>query len=117
MAKIKVFEGRVRIESTVLTDDAIRKAQALEPDALILSDKKDNATFGVSRSETTSNVNAYGVVFQDGKALTDVTLDKDGMISIDDEYALKAILVKINKIENQVSKIKADKDLDIEFLD
>ena len=117
MAKIKVFEGRVRIESTVLTDDAIRKAQALEPEALVLSDKKDNATFAVSRSETKSNVNGYGVVFNEGKAVTDIVLDKDGLMSIDDEYALKAILVKVNKIETAVSKIKQDKDLDIEFLD
>lgn len=105
MAHVKVFEGRARIVSEVLTDENIMKASYLDPKALQLFDEKGNVTFRVGKSEEFSDVSNNGVIFNNGKAITNLYVNEEGKLLKEDEFVLQTILVKINIIEEQVEEV------------
>jgi len=106
MAKAKVFEGRVRITSDVIDNDTVRKLEALNEEALVLTNEKTGEE--IFRVATTDNANETafsrnGVVFCNGRAVGDFKMDEDGALDQDDVYNLEAILRRINKIESQMT--------------
>lgn len=104
MAKAKVFEGRVRIETT-LTDTDIRKADSLEPDALVLRDKNDELIFIVTTDKETC-ASKYGVTVHNGKATTHYSVNDEGKMTEKDTWELNGILSKLTKVEQQVAAIE-----------
>ena len=106
MAKAKIFEGRVRITSDVIDNDNVRKLEALNEEALVLTNEKTGEE--IFRVATTDNANETafsrnGVVFCEGKAVGDFEMNEDGTLDEDDLYNLEAVLRRINKIESQVN--------------
>ena len=106
MAKAKIFEGRVRITSDVIDNDNVRKLEALNEEALVLTNEKTGEE--IFRVATTDNANETafsrnGVVFCEGKAVGDFEMNEDGTLDEDDLYNLEAILRRVNKIESQVN--------------
>jgi hypothetical protein len=103
MATVKIFEGKVRIESN-LTNETIKKAKAFNKDALCIRDKDDKQVFCVDVNAETS-VSPYGVELNNGKALTTVVVGEDGKLSNDDNYKLMGIVDKLSKVEKQVADL------------
>ena len=106
MAKAKIFEGRVRITSDVIDNDNVRKLEALNEEALVLTNEKTGEE--IFRVATTDNANETafsrnGVVFCEGKAVGDFEMNEDGTLDDDDLYNLEAVLRRVNKIESQVN--------------
>ena len=106
MAKAKIFEGRVRITSDVIDNDNVRKLEALNEEALVLTNEKTGEE--IFRVATTDNANETafsrnGVVFCEGKAVGDFEMNEDGTLDEDDLYNLEAVLRRVNKIESQVN--------------
>ena len=103
MAKAKVFEGRVRITST-LTNEVIKKAQAFKPESLKV--KEDgNTIFSVTSSHDVSGFSKHGVILIDGKATGDITQP----MSSDDKYLLEGILSNLAIVEAQVGAVEYPK--------
>ena len=115
MANAKIFEGKVRVEST-LTTEQIRKAKALKPDALKIKDDKGNETFIVTavNSADSTAVSTNGVALYEGKAVTN--LQSVGSISQEHKWELEATLINLDKVEKQVAAIQYAT-VDIEDLD
>jgi hypothetical protein len=106
MAKAKIFEGRVRITSDVIDNDNVRKLEALNEEALVLTNEKTGEE--IFRVATTDNANETafsrnGVVFCEGKAVGDFDMNEDGILDDEDLYNLEAILRRVNKVESQVN--------------
>ena len=106
MAKAKIFEGRCRITSEVIDNDNVRKLEALNEEALVLTNEKTGEE--IFRVATTDDANATafsrnGVVFCEGKAVGDFEMNEDGTLDDQDLYNLEAILRRVNKIESQVT--------------
>ena len=104
MAKAKVFEGRVRIE-TILTDNEIRKAKALEEKALRLQDEHGDLFFYIGVGKETV-VSKYGIEFHNSKAVTDYLIGETGKLNENDEWELNGILAKLTKVEQQVKAVE-----------
>jgi hypothetical protein len=113
MATVKIFEGKVRIEST-LTNETIKKAKAFEEDSLCLKDKDGDAVFCVDSSEHTS-VTSYGVELNNGKALTCYEVGADGKLSNEDSYKIMGIVDKLTKVEKQIEALRFP-EVNIEYL-
>ena len=115
MANAKIFEGKVRVEST-LTTEQIRKAKALKPDALKIKDDEGNETFIVTTVNSANNtaVSTNGVALYKGKAVAN--LQSVGSISQEHKWELEAILINLDKVEKQVAAIQYAT-VDIEDLD
>jgi len=106
MAKAKIFEGRVRITSDVIDNDNVRKLEALNEEALVLTNEKTGEE--IFRVATTDNANETafsrnGVVFCEGKAVGDFDMNEDGTLDDEDLYNLEAVLRRVNKVESQVN--------------
>lgn len=103
MAKAKVLADRISITSEVLTDENIRKVQALAPSVLVLHDETEGEIYRVDLTDEAAfaTANRYGSVFKEGTSLATYR-------DYSDEEAMKLFIVdilhKINAIEKAVEE-------------
>lgn len=124
MAKAKVLADTISITSEVLTDENIRKVQALSPVTLKVIDETEGELYTITTAKDSTELTRYGAVFHDGKAVGRMPgynaiedADKEEAIT---NYLL-TILVRINAIESAVEEFLATNEFndvveDIEFI-
>ena len=124
MAKAKVLADRISISSEILTDENIERVAILAPSTLRLVDEKDETKvlFEVA-SDDYNMFTINGAVFKNGVSLGTIS---DDIMELDNETKekkvktlLTAILIKINKIEEQVESYldeAEDNNIEVEFL-
>ncbi len=124
MAKAKVLADTISITSEVLTDENIRKVQALSPVTLKVIDETEGELYTVGTAKDFTELTKYGAIFHDGKTVGRMPgynyiedADKEEAIT---NYLL-TILVRINAIESAVEEFLATNEFnevveDIEFI-
>ena len=124
MAKAKVLADTISITSEVLTDENIRKVEALSPTTLKVIDENEGELYSVGATNYNSNVNKYGASFKHGEAVGRIpdfdNIEDDKKKEAITNYLLP-ILVRINAIEDAVEEFLNDNEFDdivedIEFM-
>lgn len=122
MAKAKVLDNKVVIESEVFTDENLRKVSILKPSVLSLIDEETKENLYQVMAGTTTGFTKYGAVFNNGKAICTIETNETDAAERTDMFRLiiSEALIKLNAIEEQVKnylEVAEDLDVEVEFLD